>query len=67
MLIQARWASKCLSELADPPAVLLFFVELLFGEVVEIWGQKKVESMLQYCWARMGCPHFWTPQPLKPD
>lgn len=65
MLIQARWASKCLSELSDPPAVLLFFVELpLFVEVVEIWGQKKVESMLQYCWARMGCPHCWTLQHL---
>lgn len=59
-LIQARWASKCPLESADPPAVLFFFVELfLFVEVVENQGQEKVESMLQYCWARMECPHFF--------
>jgi len=59
MLLQARWVSKFPSELADPPAVLLFFcVAISFCRSGGNLGQKKVEIMLQYCWAGMGCPYF---------
>lgn len=56
-LIQVKWASKCLLELADLRSPLALCQTIYFcGSGGNLGGKK---SILQYCWARMGCPYFF--------